>query len=256
MRALLKKALESWGVEIKRANSGTMHAHDLLDMLRYPDQKSELADFIRYAAANVRRSHSQLFQDLFVIKTLQETRDGYFVEFGATDGIKLSNTVLLERDYGWRGIVAEPARYWHDALRSNRTCSIDLRCVWKSSGETVSFSETEAPDFSTVTAFSNYDGRDRSRAKQYNVETVSLNDLLSEHKAPRKIDYLSIDTEGTELTILKELDFNKWSFRIITVEHNFNSKNRKSVRSLLTSKGYVQALKEITRYDDWYVLKD
>src|SRR5439155_11605722 len=102
----------------------------------------------------------------------------------------------------------------------------------------------------TVSNFVKTDQHDRSHAKQYEVETVSLSDLLLEHGAPSIIDYLSIDTEGSELKILEALDFSKWSFLVITVDHNF-TKSRKSLYSLLTSKGYVQVLHDNTGSDDW-----
>jgi hypothetical protein len=54
-------------------------------------------------------STAQLRQDLFVLSFLQCKSDGFFVEFGATNGIDWSNTHLLETQYGWNGILAEPA---------------------------------------------------------------------------------------------------------------------------------------------------
>src|SRR5450631_2035857 len=47
------------------------------------------------------QSKSQLRQDLFVLTMLDFKRNGYFVEFGATNGSDLSNTYLLEKSFGW-----------------------------------------------------------------------------------------------------------------------------------------------------------
>ena len=52
------------------------------------------------------KSRSQLRQDLFVIFELKGKKRGYFVEFGATNGIDLSNTYLLETEFSWTGILA------------------------------------------------------------------------------------------------------------------------------------------------------
>ena len=63
------------------------------------------------------KSRAQLKQDIFVLLETGFKRDGYFVEFGATNGVDLSNSWLLEKAFGWTGILAEPARIWHDDLK-------------------------------------------------------------------------------------------------------------------------------------------
>ena len=72
------------------------------------------------------------------------------------------------------------------------------------------------------------------------------------YDAPQRIDYLSIDTEGSEFEILKEFDFRKYTFSIITVEHNYTAK-RESIFQILSSHGYQRVLTEISKFDDWYV---
>jgi hypothetical protein len=74
-------------------------------------------------------SKAQLRQDLFVISELGPIENGYFVEFGATNGISLSNTFLLEEHLSWKGILAEPAKVWHAQLKENRTAQIEFDCV-------------------------------------------------------------------------------------------------------------------------------
>ena len=65
-------------------------------------------------------SNSELKQDFFVLNTLNFKKGGYFVEFGSCNGLEFSNTLLLEKKFGWNGILAEPARYWHNELKKNR----------------------------------------------------------------------------------------------------------------------------------------
>jgi hypothetical protein len=79
-----------------------------------------------------------------------------------------------------------------------------------------------------------------------------LNDLLIKYSAPSIIDYLSIDTEGSEYDILSNFNFNKFKFKIITCEHNFN-KNKDLINKLLISNGYVRKLMEISAQDYWYI---
>ena len=61
-------------------------------------------------------SKSASGEDLFVLSELGFKTNGFFVEFGAANGIFLSNTWVLEKEFGWRGIIAEPARAWHKDL--------------------------------------------------------------------------------------------------------------------------------------------
>lgn len=195
-------------------------------------------------------SHSQLRQDLFALAMHGFKQGGFFVEFGATDGVELNNTLMMERDFGWSGILAEPARGWHGDLKKNRSCTIEHRCVWKASGEKLRFTETPRGENSglshTVSASR------RARGNSYDVTTISLNDLLTEHSAPAHIDYMSVDTEGTEADILGALDWGRWSFGVISVEHNF-APQRSALNKILTDAGYVQVLKDVSRFDDWYV---
>ena len=88
----------------------------------------------------------------------------------------------------------------------------------------------------------------------YEVKTISLIDMLRKHHAPRHIDYLSIDTEGSEYEILKTFDFRAYTFSVITCEHNFTA-NRDKIRRLLCENGYVNVLTNISSFDDWFVLE-
>ena len=200
------------------------------------------------------QSQSQLRQDLFVLSELGLKRGGYFVEFGAASGKELSNTWLLEEHFGWNGILAEPAQCWHERLAANRTCIIEHRCVWKSTGESLEFAEASEAEISTLITFKGGDQHAASRrlSRHYQVETISLNDLMAEHKAPDKPDYLSIDTEGSEWEILQEFDFKRYAFKVITCEHNFTPV-REKIHVLLTAAGYVRKYEKISDFDDWYV---
>jgi FkbM family methyltransferase len=210
--------------------------------------------FLHFVLQNFGDSKAQLFQDLFVLFSLDQKRAGFFVEIGASNGIELSNTVLLERGYGWGGILAEPAKCWHEDLKMNRNCVIDTRCVWTKSGEVLDFNEVSSRELSTINKFSNRDGHraSRQRGKIYPVETVSLNDLLSSNNAPSCIDYLSVDTEGSEFDILQAFDFQKYDIKVITVEHAF-TEDRDRIHALLISKGFSRTLEKLSMWDDWYV---
>jgi FkbM family methyltransferase len=218
---------------------------------------SDSAEFFAFVLSQHRHSYAQLYQDLWVLWSTQMKRSGYFVEFGATNGRDLSNTYLLEKTYGWRGLLAEPFPHWHAELRANRSAIIDHRCVWKASGEELSFLATDtAPELAGLesSAFDDrHSGKRRDRGRGIAVKTVSLLDLLAEHQAPDVIDYLSIDTEGSELTILEAFDFSRYRIGLITVEHNDHAEKREGIRQLLQRNGFTRRFEQFSRFDDWYV---
>ncbi|MEO7853007.1 MAG: FkbM family methyltransferase [Rubrivivax sp.] len=215
----------------------------------------DIQRFLRYCVAHLQESHSQIFQDLFVAWVMREKRGGFFCEFGATDGVSLSNTLHLERDLGWSGICAEPARGWHEALARNRPqARIETMCVWSKTGQTLQFTEAAKREYSTIGSFSGSDDHAKKRgdAQSYAVQTISLNDLLAQHGAPADFDYLSMDTEGSELSILEALDFARFKPRVLTIEHNFMP-NRLRIHTLLLAQGYQRVLPECSQFDDWYL---
>ncbi|SDT58355.1 FkbM family methyltransferase [Bradyrhizobium canariense] len=211
--------------------------------------------FLAYCFLNRHESRSQILQDLWVAYELGERQGGFFVEFGATNGVVNSNSWLLENKYGWKGILAEPNPVWHSALGENRKSAIDHRCVSSRTGEIASFLTTDAsdPELSSIAEFASGDHFAGVRAEgvEIKVETVSLNELLLEHNAPAEIGYLSIDTEGSEYDILSHFDFTRHTIDLISVEQNRHTEPK--IEDLLTSQGYSRVFREFSQWDGWYV---
>jgi len=202
----------------------------------------------------IRNFKSQLGQDVLALSVKGSSQPGFFVEFGATNGFDLSNTHMLETKFGWDGILSEPARQWQKSLKANRKCSIDSRCVYSVSGESVSFTEAKFGELSTISGYGHGDSVSSARevAAAYEVETVSLIDLLKMYGAPSHIDFLSIDTEGSEFEILRSFDFDSYKFGLICVEHNYTP-NRVKIFELLSASGYERIFEHLSDFDDWYV---
>ena len=210
---------------------------------------------IRILVDGIIYSKSQLWQDLFVASMTGFKREGYFVEFGATDGILLSNTHMLEKRLNWHGILSEPGVSWQKELSKNRSCIIDNDLIWSSTGEEVVFLETDQKEFSTVSKLAEKDLHALKRVKgnQYKVNSVTLYDFLKRNLAPNYIDFISVDTEGSEFEILSAFDFSQYTFGAICVEHNY-LENRPKVKQLLLANGYRQVYPELSDFDDWFVL--
>jgi FkbM family methyltransferase len=130
---------------------------------------------------------------------------------------------------------------------------LDLRCVAARSGELVDFLTVQDPELSTIAAYAAQDhfATIRSRAPKISVETVALNDLLADHHAPPVIDYMSIDTEGSELDILSTFDFCRWKVRLFSIEHN-HTKREHQLDTLMAWHGYRRVFAEFSQWDAWY----
>ncbi|HET7735556.1 MAG TPA: FkbM family methyltransferase [Nocardioidaceae bacterium] len=216
-------------------------------------ERDDKAAFLSFAAQLLPVSYAQRLQDLWALWESEAVGNGWFVEFGALNGRDFSNTYLLEQ-LGWSGVVAEPNPGYSDQVRRNRRCYVSTKCVFDKTGETVTFHAVKGrPALSTIEGFGTTDERSDFREEYvaHDVETITLEDLLIEAGAPAELDFLSIDTEGSELPILQAFDFDRFRFRCIAVEHN--DVQREALYDLLTSKGYRRKWEDLSGHDDWYV---
>lgn len=232
-------------------------AQFLYSTVKAQDDELDYLHLFGKCLTNISKTTSQNFQDIWVLHELKDKRNGFFVEFGATNGIDCSNTYYLEREYGWKGILAEPNPYWHDALFKNRKCIITTECVYTKSNEHVTFNAViGAADLSTIQGYGDTDEHTLTRQNHsaISVRTVSLFDLLKKNNAPKIIDYLSVDTEGSEYEILKAFFMTNgyYDIRCITVEHNNHVIQRFKVKELLEEHGYIRKYTEISRWDDFF----
>lgn len=224
---------------------------------------NEISDLtlLRFIVYNITKypQYSQLQQDLIAlyIAELTKSQDRFFVEFGASDGITYSNSYLLEKSFGWSGILSEPGKNWHGYLAKNRTAKISRECVWSATGEIINFAESKNGEYSTIHDFIAKDSHylERRDSEIYGVQTISLNDLLLRHDAPNHINYMSIDTEGSEYEILKNFDISNYKIDFITIEHNF-TENRELIHEFMIQNGYIRILEKMSEWDDWYVTRN
>lgn len=262
-RKLVKYLLGQLGLEISRIErDGQVRPFNpAIEIEKLRSRADRLDDalareFVLFCLEHCNEFRSQLGQDLvvdFFIGT-----PGFAVEFGATDGVSLSNTYYLENHRNWKCLLAEPGKQWHASLERNRPNAIvDHRCVFSTTGTTVEFTDCDIGELSTVKGFGKRDwaGKFRkSHANTYMVETILLNDLLTDHQVAA-IDYLSIDTEGSEFEILSAFDLSRWRPKIITVEHNY-TETGPSVFQLMSDHGYTRILQEYSLWDHWYILPE
>jgi FkbM family methyltransferase len=184
--------------------------------------------------------HSQYGQDKIINERIfGSKRNGFFVDIGANDGITGSNTYFFEKEMGWSGICIEPQSDIFSKLRENRIAECVNCAVADSNGKRDFLKVGHADMLSGLTE--NLDPKhidrillegDPDTTQAVSVECKRFADIIGSQEI---IDFLSIDTEGSEFEILKSINFNKVRFRCIAVENNYQ--NRK-IYDFLKSKGY------------------
>jgi FkbM family methyltransferase len=203
---------------------------------------------------------SQYGQDLFALEMLGGMREGFFLDSGAADGISASNTYLLETAFGWNGICIEPNDALYASLVKNRRCRCLNYCLYNREGE-VDFLEKantlggildEYHPAHLQYAKSTFRLPEDAAGRPVTVHKVArtVRSILRECSAPPVIDYWSLDTEGSELAILRSFPFDEYSFRVLTVEHN-KLPVRERIREFLECRGYRRI--RVLEIDDCYV---
>jgi len=198
-------------------------------------------------------TYSQIGQDRFVLEFFKNMENGYFVEIGASNGVTLSNTYLLEKNYNWKGVCIEAGvDEFVDLQKSRKSHCVNKACYSKS-GLKLEFVKKLNGLLSGLKEHYDFDTWNEKCApteKVYTIETETLTDILDRLEAPKYIHYMSIDTEGAEVEILKGIDFSKYTFGLLNVEHNYNTQQRKQQREILEANGY-KFLRE-NQFDDYY----
>ena len=193
-------------------------------------------------------SYSQLGQDVSVIDFFQSRRDGYFIEVGAYDGIYLSNTYMLEKQFNWNGICIEPLPTIFALLQQNRSCSCVNAAVYSEAGLELEFVEGGILSGITQCIDRHIDIINNDKI---HIQTKTLTNIMDERQMPSYIEYLSIDTEGSELEVLRGIDWSRYSFGYIGIEHNYIEPRRAEMRQLLEKQGYTHFREN--EWDDDYV---
>jgi len=201
---------------------------------------------IRLLKHRRRRSVSQFGQDFWVLgEVFNEKENGYFLDVGAAGGVIINNTLLLEKRYHWQGICIEANPESYQELVHVRNVKCINCCVDEKEGE-VQFLENGF--LSGIVASSTDVGEEAGKnSKTVKLRTRPLRAILDEHRAPKTIDYMSIDVEGAEDRVLTSFPFSDYRFLCITIE-----RPKAILRDALQKNGYI-LIKEIPGYDCFYL---
>lgn len=210
------------------------------------------------------KSYSQAGQEKFVINLLNYKKNGIFIEVGGMDGIRHSNTYLLENKYNWNGILIEASPVLYNKLKYNRKCfteNVLLNNDFSNNVEYLYIKNEKGPD-GLQGIINNYELNHLQRIKKELNETNTIAKILKMNTIPIQvlfdkyklynIDYFSLDVEGSELQILKGIDFDKTNINIFGIEINYEySEKCKNIINFLINKGY----KIIKKSQDYFFKK-
>lgn len=242
-----------------KVNVYTFDLMATLDQIRkeYNMNEEEKTIFLGTCLINIADSKSQCFQDIWALYEHGFKKDGFYVEIGANDGIVSSNTYLLAKKYNWKGLLVEPNPECHHRLNIVREDAIiSHECVgYKSFDGDVDFVQAEDSSLSTIK------GLDTDSSAVYKniikVKGLSLYDLLKKYNAPKTIDYMSIDVEGSELDILfgffGSSKNSEYDIKCFTIEHNHDEFKRELIYDIMIENGYVRKFKSLSFWDDFYI---
>jgi FkbM family methyltransferase len=202
---------------------------------------------------------SQYGQDSYVRdKYLSNIEKGFFLELGALDGLRHSNTKSFE-DLGWSGICIEAHPALFRRLIRNRQC-VCIEALISSTGNRISSFLAIDPNGPVGLSglLDNYDPRHVQRivnecqaagvnADKISIQSRTLADVLREHSVAH-VDFFSLDVEGAELDVLRSINWNEVDFGLLLIENNYGLQD---VCEFLYQKGYKKA--ETRGLDDIYL---
>ena len=167
------------------------------------------------------------------------------MDVGASDGVTISNTLAFE-NRGFEGLCVEPRDDAFAELRRNRKCYCEKVGISDVPKENVEFLNIKGYGKSLSGIVSEYDPKHLQRikddsthpehesAKTIYIQTVTLQSLLDKYGWDT-VDFLSVDTEGNEMKVLKSIDWKRTRVNVITVENNYRENN---IRRFLINKGF------------------
>ena len=193
-------------------------------------------------------SKSQNGQDLFALLSNDFRSNGVFIEFGAYDGVIFSNTYLLEKQFGWTGILIDPIPSHYESMKQNRHCKLIHGAITAERQESVLIEELPASDLSKFV------NKRKIFKKIHEVKALTLQEVIDQNLTSTEIDFLSIDIEGEDIEILKSLDLSRYKIKAICVEHNFR-KGSDIIIDFMHKNGYDLVYSEFSKNDYWFVLQ-
>jgi len=171
-------------------------------------------------------SYSQHSEDVIVAKLLKDIKNGTYVDIGANDPEYISNTrYFYER--GWRGINIEPHPEMYQKIVNNREEDINLNVGIASEEGELTFYKLDKENETAGSTFDKNIAEELS-TKGYTISAeikmpvLNLSNVLDKNLNSRKIDLMSVDTEGFDLEVIKGNDWQRFRPTVLIIETTIN----------------------------------
>ncbi|GHT82959.1 hypothetical protein FACS1894137_02910 [Spirochaetia bacterium] len=187
----------------------------------------------------------QIDQDLLAYLYFKGKRTGFYIDIGANDGISINNTYVFEQ-LGWTGVCIEPLPDTFEQLKKNRKCDCYNVAIADQSGNKIDF--LKACGMETWSGLKSQMSdvhkkhiiNSRKKIEVIKVKTLTFNDLMDNYEGITFIDFMSIDVEGAEMSILETIDFNKYRFGLLIIENaEDHPGDGEKMKKFMLDKGYT-----------------
>ena len=210
--------------ELDKEVTALLAEHGYPSTLTFTQNEHDRYKFKFKGIENIERNYSRHFQDMFVLSILDGQKNGTFVEIGSGHPELFNNTLLLEKEFGWKGISLD---------NSERMCHIFSR----SRNSSLVLADAANTDYKL---------------------------LFKQHCLEQRIEFLRINAEHASLAALKAIPFDKHEFSVLQFQHNavwWGAEIREESRKILSKIGYILmvsdvAVDEKSSYEDWWVHPD
>ncbi|XP_076265930.1 EGF receptor activation regulator Star [Rhynchophorus ferrugineus] len=183
----------------------------------------------------------------YVLKLLNNKKNGVFIESGAYADGKTSKTDILEKNFNWRGLLIQPdPRHYFNLRRHNRAHS---QCVHACLSPMPYPREVTLHNENDVKINSIYSNSVEN--PDWLVTRVKCFPLYSLILAMNYsiVDFLSVESGGTELQVLETIPFDKIKIEVISIDLRENDSEIDTIKKFLASKSY----KFMERFNNTYV---
>jgi len=190
--------------------------------------------------------YSQIQQDKILNEQIfKNNKNGFFVDIGANHPTLHSNSYFFEKELNWKGICIEPQNDMVKLLKEQRSSIILNHGVYNKKTE-LEFCKTISGLSGIVETYENeHIKRINNESKNlkiqnivYKIQVDTLENVFDKYKVDT-VDYMSLDTEGSEYEVLQGINYDKVKINIIDIEDNYpNSEKSKSIHNFLSSKQF------------------